>query len=169
MTVKIDDKSYEYTKINGDISFYGDSLYEMAFKVDIHDLMPGNHTLDVSYPGDSKYPSFSISLPLKVLTEIIYVEDETLSLHLPGNAMGNLTVEIRYPEEFNYTLFDTIAVNGQKGIIQLPCGEYYLKAYYSGSDNEIEGIDNWEHVYSTIAVNYRESKILRIPNQINST
>lgn len=47
-TVKIDEKSYEYTKINEDISSYGDPLYKMAYKIDVHDLIPGNHTLDVS-------------------------------------------------------------------------------------------------------------------------
>ena len=166
----IDGKSYNYTEISGDISNYGDPLNEMAFKVDIHELMPGNHTIDISYPGDSKYPSFSLSQPLKVLTEIISGENKTLSLHLPSDAKGNLTVEIRDYDESNYTLFDTVTVNGQKGIIQLPRGEYYMKAYYSGSDYEIEGRDNSEYVYSCpIVVNYGESKILRIPNQINST
>ena len=142
----------------------------MAYKVDVHDLIPGNHTLDVSYSGDSKYPSFSISLPLKVLTEIKYGEDETLSLHLPNDALGNLTVEIRYPEKSNYTLFDTVAVNGQKGIIQLPCGEYYMKAYYSGTDYEIEGRDEWEYISpQPIVLKYGETKRLHIPNQINLT
>lgn len=171
--VTVDGKSYNYTKINGNLSYYGDPDYDMAFKVDISDLKPGIHSIVVSYPGDSKYPSDFRNVTIKILTEIEYVDYEnyrSLSLYLPSDATGNLTVEIRRNDELDYILFDTVELKGQKAIIQLPCGEYILKAYYTGDDYEVEEMICPEYVSAIpIVMNYGQNKQLKMPTSINST
>ena len=172
VAVTIDGKSYNYTKINGDISSYGDSNYDMAFKVNISALKGGFHSIVVSYPGDSKYPSDFRNVTINILTEIKFYYDNypRYSLHLPSDAKGNFTVEIRHNNESDYILYDTVELKGQKAIILLPCGEYDLKAYYTGDDYEVEEISWPEYVSPmTIVMNYGQNKQLKMPTSFNST
>ena len=58
------------------------------------DLGPGNHTVDVSYPGDDKYAPTTDSTTVDVPKVDITQEDGKLIIDVPDDATGNVTVTI---------------------------------------------------------------------------
>lgn len=99
VNILIDGKSYKYTIIN-EKPYYINSEDTEAYEVDISDLKTGNHTIIVSYSGDSKYLSNSINTTLEILKQRYVIE------------MNDATVQ--YPSQYNYKV--RIVDNDGKGV-----------------------------------------------------
>ena len=84
--VKIDGKKYKYSKIRGDISYYGNPDYDNAYKVKINNLKPGLHNIVVSYPGDLKYASNKIKTTLTVFSQTITIAMKDVTVFYTDNA-----------------------------------------------------------------------------------
>lgn len=111
--------------------------------VDISKLKPGNHILVVTYK-DNKYPTkssnvtFSVGAEIKTPEEGIfkYLSKNSVSVLLPTDAVGNLTVEIDYGRTGEYELFKSVSVKDGKASIILPSdriGNYIYRAYFEGN------------------------------------
>ena len=122
------------------VGYYGDIINGKA-KVTIPDLPAGNYNATVTYEGDDKYlasnpitVSFSVTkskAPMSTSGEAIIVgEDETITVILPDDATGTVTITVNgqsYTEEVK----DGKAVFSIRG---LASGEYNILAIYSGDD-----------------------------------
>ena len=104
--------------------------------VDISDLEPGNHTVNVTYPGDDKYSSASASTIVEVPKEtdypfIVTEEDGKIVINVPEDATGNVTVTIDGEE------YDVPIVDG-KAVVDIPSdlepGNHTVNVTYSGDD-----------------------------------
>ena len=125
MTVTIDGVKYPYE------NYWG------RFPVDIGDVKPGVHEIVVKYPGDSKYPSKTIKKTFWVIAEIDspygvykYNSKPKVSLLLPDDATGNLTVEI------NGKVYASSPVKNGRATVRIPTdrlGFYNYTAYFSGN------------------------------------
>ena len=138
----------------GGVGYYANVTDGVAH-VDIPRIPSGYYEVTVTYTGDDKYAkttnktSFNMSkvdsyvIPNAV--DITYGESEVITLNVPADATGNVTLTINGDE---YTLSDdgligakaniyTVAVSGGIGIITisgLPEGEYTVNARYNGDD-----------------------------------
>ena len=134
--VRIDDEIHDYLVDQGDDC--------MFFNVDISDLALGSHNILVTYEGDSLYLPTSENATFNVIAKIHHPDEDyhdygsmlTVSLALPDDAVGNLSVEIKYDDESDYSLYDTAAIEYGQAEIDLPSdrvGEYYYNAYFKGN------------------------------------
>lgn len=115
-----------------------------CFNVDISDLTLGTHNIKVSYQGDKKYSENTISSTLTVRASIsasnsaYYMAGNKISLKLPKDATGNLTVYISTEkpiDDINQSiLYGNIKLeDGYAGIdiSNLNIGSYYYLAKYT--------------------------------------
>ena len=177
--VTIDGEKYNYYPLskydyeNSPFFFYVDEESEIGYYVDIAGLKPGNHTVVISYPGDSKYPSASINGTIEIFIEFAVSEDDEVSLTLPADAEGNLTVEIMHKGESDYSVFKSVALKDGKAAIQLPIGSYDYKAYYTGDDYLVEERESGEIVYPDVSyknsMNYGQNNKFKVNDDINGT
>lgn len=138
--------------------------YAFEEEIDISKLKPGNHTAVVTYPGDRTYPKKVINETFRVTGKIMvnydYEEpynicyndpDESVSLMLPGDATGNLTLYIG--EKYGrYEFYKTQALKKGYASIPLPSskvGTYYIKAIYNGN-YEVDDFELKIYVYPEI-------------------
>lgn len=123
--VKVDGVEYTYTQ----------SGTECYFKSKFN---PGIHNITLYYPGDSKYPSRTVSKTFYTYAKLTYPESEVfsynsiidVSINLPSDARGELVVEI------NGLLYNSTPLNNGKASIRLPSekiGDYNCFAYYNGN------------------------------------
>ncbi|WP_458405360.1 Ig-like domain repeat protein [Methanobrevibacter sp.] len=122
-----------------------DSEIEYSFS----DLKMGENNLTFTYE-DKKYSKKSVNFILEVTSEIdipksfSYNGDEAITLILPGDAKGNLTVYYAVEDSEGYVLGDIIKTTPLKdgkasiSLSDLPFGYYNILARYSGDDYEIE-------------------------------
>ena len=112
--------------------------------VDISDLEPGNHTVNVTYPGDDKYSSASDSTTVEVPKEtdypfIVTEEDGKIVINVPEDATGNVTVTIDGEE------YDVPIVDG-KAVVDIPSdlepGNHTVDVTYSGDDKYAPASDS---------------------------
>ena len=138
LDVKIDGKEVAYD--------YNESDY-YRYSVYVHDLKLGNHTIEISYPGDEIYPAktfiSSFYMYVDVKSEYNYApfyvkqfEEIYYTLVLPNDATGNVTLEIRNESDPDYIHFATESM--KKGIakIKLPTehiGNYLIRTHYVGN------------------------------------
>ncbi|MEE1129584.1 MAG: Ig-like domain-containing protein [Methanobrevibacter sp.] len=100
VTVKVGDKEYNATVVNG------------TAVVNVTDLAPGEHEIEVIYPGDNNYNGTSTKgkvtvpkhdTPMSVSVENIKVgQNGEINVNVPKDANGNVTIEIdgvKYSEE----------------------------------------------------------------------
>lgn len=108
---------------------------QAEFKVD--DLEMGEHEVIVSYTGDSTYPANSYKNVLNVSYYAVVGEisdnEKWVSLMLPANATGNLTV---YNDNRGSKVASKALVNGKATIdlSDVSVGIYEIRAVYEGSD-----------------------------------
>lgn len=117
----------------------------------------GSHEIIVDYSGDSKYKypisvngTFDVSAKINVSSNFIpYKSTSPVSLVLPKNAKGNLVLEID-----GNTYAKQPVTNGEAEIIlkNFDIGTYNLKAYYDGSDYEVESIEDTINVAGKISI-----------------
>jgi cytochrome b involved in lipid metabolism len=121
VTVTIDGKDYVVPVIDG------------AAKMDISDLEPGNHTVDVTYNGDDKYNPASNSTTINIPKTHDYPMDITYDdgkvvVELPEDATGDVSVKIN---DKTYT----VPIKDGKASVDvsdLKPGDYKVDATYAG-------------------------------------
>lgn len=170
--VFIDGNPCNYTRCNE--YDYRCSEGEIAYGVDVRNLKPGNHEIIITCSGDKKYSSTSINETIISFTHIDHdYEEKVVSLCLPDDAKGNLTLEIKYMGESDYTLFKAVPIKNGSAQIKLPPGEYYAKVYYSGDDYLVEEIKLEEFVdalsYSSDSIGYGQSTKYTLIYDLNAT
>ncbi|WP_407415803.1 Ig-like domain repeat protein, partial [Methanobrevibacter sp.] len=99
------------------------------------DLEPGNHIIDVNYPGDDKYDPASNSTTVDVPKIDDYPinvtnTDDELVIDVPDDATGDVIVNID-GKEYTVPIKDGKAV---LDISDLPAGEHDVKVTYPGND-----------------------------------
>jgi hypothetical protein len=123
VTVNIDGKDYVVPVENG------------TAKLNISDLEPGNHTVNVTYNGDDKYSPASNSTTINVPKESDYPMNVTYDngkvvVDLPDDATGKVTVKVNGKDY-------TAPVKDGKAVVDvgdLKPGDYKVEAKYSGDD-----------------------------------
>lgn len=127
-----------------------DSTYEYEkYIVDISDLTPGTHRIEVSYDGDKKYAKktffkdFEVVARAKLPDEINQHDLCNLTLNLPDDAKGVLAIDFINLENSQFNSYNAIDVDSI-ATISLPTehvGNYIYKAYFNGNYelNEIAG------------------------------
>lgn len=123
------------------VKYAGDDTYQ----VNLSSLSIGNHTVKVTYPGDSRFSSKTIMENVTVLPRIgLYGSYSLISeydatdafLKLPEGAKGNLTVYV--DDEFYGT--EAITDGIAKIHLDLNVGYHKIAASYDGNDYDIENI-----------------------------
>ncbi len=81
----------------GSVSFdFNNVSYENVFNIPISDLAEGNYQINVTYSGDLRFRQTSeivtFAVKAEVVPEIESSMKDTVSIALPGDATGNLTV-----------------------------------------------------------------------------
>ena len=123
VTIDIDGKDYTVPVENG------------TARLNISDLEPGNHTVDVNYPGDDKYGPASNSTTVNVPKisdypmDITY-DDGKVIVDVPDDATGNVIVKIN-----NKTY--VVPIEDGKATVDvsdLNPGDYKVDAAYPGDD-----------------------------------
>ncbi|WP_405292945.1 hypothetical protein [Methanobrevibacter sp.] len=121
-------------------------IYESAVKdgkatFTVTDLTMGEHIMIFTYSGDNSYPRDTYSKILNVTHYAVVGEvsdyERYVSLMLPSNATGNLTV---YNDNRKSVLACIPVVDG-KAVIDLSnvgVGIYEIRAYYDGDDYEVK-------------------------------
>jgi hypothetical protein len=113
--------------------------------------------IHVEYSGDSNYPpsSYDKILNVSYYGVIGFLSDDgkviLVSLMLPANATGNLTV---FNDNRKLKVASTPMVNGKASIdlTDLPIGIYDLRAFYEGSDYEVRPYYATFKVFPTIII-----------------
>ncbi|WP_296853156.1 Ig-like domain repeat protein, partial [uncultured Methanobrevibacter sp.] len=102
--------------------------------VSLENLTPGDHKISVLYSGDDKYDSASaekslsvvpaIEIPEKITTE----DDDSISIDLPADATGNLTVSVDGVE----TVVPVVNGTASVSLGELSAGDHNISVSYSG-------------------------------------
>ena len=103
--------------------------------VDISDLSVGNHTIDVTYPGDDKYGPSSDSAVKEVKKQECPIdvdidELDKIVVKLPEDATGNVTVTV---DGIDYV----VPINNGEAVVEVPgisSGEHNVTVKYNGND-----------------------------------
>ena len=179
VNVYINGSSYNYKKYDGEYNYWIDETTQTAYEVDISNLKPRLHNVSISYLGDDKYPPASINETINITAKIDWIdgwedeEDAKVSICLPADAKGNLTMEIKYDGESNYALFKTVALKEGKAEIILPIGNYDYIVYYSGDDYQVDEWDYFEVNYPSVSykgrMNYGQSYKFKVNDDVNGT
>ena len=122
LTVSVDGVETTVPVVNGTAS------------VPLGNLTPGDHNISVSYSGDDKYDSASAEKSLSVVPgieipeDITTGDDDSISIDLPADATGNLTVSVDGVET------TVPVVNGTASVPlgELSAGDHNITVSYSG-------------------------------------
>ena len=108
--------------------------------VDTSDLAPGNHTVEVSYPGDDKYAPFENSTVISVPLVDDYEISATGAEVFEGET-ATVSVEISIPVESVVVeidgvkyLVDIVDGEGSLDVANLVAGDYPVTVTYLGDD-----------------------------------
>ena len=152
LTVNVGGKNYTSNVTNG------------ASHIDITGLAPGNYSATVTYSGDTNYTVASKTINLEV-PKIKTVLDETtlkidldnasirISLSLPGDAAGTLTVTV---DKENYTA-DVVGGKATVNIPSLGEGTHNITVYYSDDDK-------YDFAFKELTVNVNGTESKENPN-----
>ena len=142
-TVTIDGVKSKYTK------YYSDCYVKLP------ELKPGNHTIVVSYPGDSIYYAKAVNLTFTIGTRIIQEYESfsinakrNVSLTLPADATGKLIVDI------NNGTYKAEPLKNGYACIQIPTdkvGWCSYTAYYEGN-YDVQNVSDRFFVEPTIKI-----------------
>ena len=138
LTVTIDGKVYHDELVVDD----------EPIEINVGDLAYGKHDVIAKYTGDKVYPASEVNKTIEVKQSISmpnqWSADSEVSLTLPGDAKGNLCVDIMaYDEdERNFVPYDKKEiplVNGKAtlSLADLELGDYYIVSSYSGRDYDV--------------------------------
>ena len=122
LTVSVDGVETTVPVVNGTAS------------VPLDNLTPGEHNITVSYSGDGKYDPVSAQKTVDVVPaidipeEITTSDDDTISIDLPKDATGNLTVSVDGVETTVPVVNGTASVD----LGTLTAGDHTISVSYSG-------------------------------------
>ena len=124
LTVTVGNETYEATVEDGYAS------------VEIPDLAYGEHNITVAYSGDDKYHAVTenavidVGANIEIPDETVYNDEDEISISLPEDATGNLTVSVDGVET------TVPVVNGTASVPlgNLTPGEHNITVAYSGDD-----------------------------------
>ena len=141
-TVKIDNKKYSHTR-HEDNGVY--------LKISDLNLAMGTHQISISYSGDNDYYPLVHKQTIEVIGKIEVPEthpycpsSEEISLKLPKDANGNLSVKIEIYKGEEYVEYKTVEISLENGsavysVNDLPLGEdFHFTCSYTGSDYKVE-------------------------------
>ena len=129
VTVTVDGKEYEVEVVNG------------TAVVQLENVTPGTHEIEVKYSGDDKYnstvkttnvtaPKYDSPIDIEI-GEIIAGENGTIVVKLPENAKGNVTVSVDGKQYTAEVINGTATVK----VDNLTAGPKTIAVEYSGDDN----------------------------------
>lgn len=161
LIVNVDDK---YITINIDNQSTGDVIftlegnkYKNIFNKSIEDLSSGNYQLNISYAGDGRFNSVSkvvnFTVKPEIAPEIESSKKDTVSVSLPSDATGQLTVRVgneTYTQEL---------VNGKASI--------YVLGLDSSSNLVISYSGDEKYASFTKEVNVASTKVKLTGNNLN--
>ncbi|MBE6497271.1 MAG: hypothetical protein E7Z81_03185 [Methanobrevibacter sp.] len=120
------------------------------FYVNITGVGLGAHEVSITYNGDSKYPKNTVKQTLNVRAlidiplDVSYGDGGKISLKLPKDANGNLTIYIstdgwirQANESLLYGNVKLVDGYGEIDVSHLKVGDYYYMAEYSGEDYQL--------------------------------
>jgi hypothetical protein len=119
---------------------YTEKVKDGKVTFNINNIAEGENNIRMSYSGDDIYPAKSYDTVLNVTYYAVIGEvsagNRYVSLMLPANATGNLTV---YNDNRHAVLFTKNLENGKMSIDlnNLPVGIYDIRAYYEGNDYDV--------------------------------
>ena len=147
MTVPKDATGNITVKVNSTVVVVG--IVNGIVQAIIPYLKVGNYTVDVTYNGDGKYLSSTNATKLtvnKVSSEIIVVDygNGTVVVIVPGNATGNVTIEVEGKNFTGPVINGTAVIN----LTNVTPGEHNITVIYSGDENHTSEIIN-----ATVAIN----------------
>ena len=139
ITVAIDGKAFKKIVYNRDGP-------QREAVLNVSKLTPGNHTVKITYPGDSKYARKTVSETVEVYEEVDFLNEIRMEsnsynhgktyvfLETAKDAKGKLIVE------FNGKTSSAALKNGFANITlgRLAAGHYELEARYDGDDYNID-------------------------------
>ena len=147
--VTIEGKSYEVKK-SAEEWDDASTVYEIIFD----DLNVGTHDVEVTYPGDGKYPSKTIHDKVNIYAKIkaenwvTVKEPNFIILNLPDDAEGNLTVYL------DDELFANVRANTPVDLSNLSVGRYNFQSIYRGNDYDVD--DEWTSLTVSPVFTYPE-------------
>ena len=133
VTLKVGDKEFNATVVNG------------TAVVELDNVAPGNHEVDVIYSGDGNYNSTSTKAnitapkydsPIDIeIGEITAGENGTIVVKLPADAAGNVTVSV------DGKVYNATVVGGEAivNVGNLTAGPKTVVVEYSGDGNYTSG------------------------------
>lgn len=113
---------------------------EDSYSIDVSNVGIGDHSIEVTYSGDQRYPKLIVSKIFTVYPEIIVSYDDYDSgeiyvyLKLPEDANGNLIVNV-YENQFANVKLDKGVANVSLNSLKL--GEYEIGVIYGGDDYDV--------------------------------
>ena len=129
VTITVDGKDYTADVVNG------------TAVVQLDDVTPGTHVAEVFYSGDDKYTNATVNVNVTApkhdaditvdVGEIMSGEDGTITVTLPSDATGNVTVLVD-GKEFSAEVHDGVAV---VEVGNLTAGNKTVVVEYTGDDN----------------------------------
>ena len=138
---------------NRTLTFEVDYMYDSFF---IDNLPIGEYnltfTLTGNFPEKSCNYSICVEPVIYVPEKFTYNGNETISLTLPGNASGNLTV-YEYDGDDNKVTIKTVPLKDGKAEISLcdlPLGSHYIYAEYTGEDYDVETVNEYIRVIPSV-------------------
>lgn len=127
--------------VNGNITITG-SIFENTTLTDgycelnLGVLSCGKHNITVTFKGNEKYPQISVNHTISVGaniafdSEVIYKGFSEITLELPEDAGGNLTITINS----NRTTIPVVKGSAAYSLNKLAPGDYIINITYSGDD-----------------------------------
>ncbi len=87
-------------------------------------------------PYNDSYDIYSHYWIYNIIGDLTYNSKEFISIELPENGVGNLTLEIKYNKTDNYTVYKSVELKNGKASIQFPTayiGKLYYNVLYCGN------------------------------------
>ena len=146
ITVKTNNRATGNVNVTVGGKTYTLKLSNGTAQMTLEDLANGTYFVEAKYSGDSNFPAKTDNLTFKVegyvvlgpLASMFYGSDENMTLALPVNAEGNLTVEV------NGIMYKTVKLENGKATISLKNltpGVQTVHAYYTGGDYAVSPYD----------------------------
>ena len=175
--INYDKNDYYYFDLSGNLKYSPDVEIDgekvaceysesgsYRYSVYVHDLKLGNHTVEISYPGDEIYPAKTFKSSFYMYVDAMsgfnyspfyanQFEEMYYTLTLPSDVEGNVTLEIRNESDYDYIHFATESLKNGMVKIKLPTehvGNYLIRTHYAGNYGDYYLIPDVMRTYQDI-------------------